>query len=196
MHAASLICACDRFLAWVPQEQFNFISETIRVFGWPTEPVKWRPLYERRRNQDRSFIATATAAATAKETIPMAKASDFFPSNYLRAGDLTGKPRVVTIDRVETGTFENDGKKQTKPVIQFKDNGVKGLVCNKTNFMLIAAIHGDDTDGWSGKRITLYPEMVSFKGQVTESVRVRRAPEPAAPATTTAGQDMNDSIPF
>jgi hypothetical protein len=63
----------------------------------------------------------------------MATANDFFPSNYIRAGDLGGKARTVTIDRVESATFENDGRKQSKPVIHFKDNGVKPLVCNKTN---------------------------------------------------------------
>jgi hypothetical protein len=83
---------------------------------------------------------------------------------------------VVTIDRVETGVFENDGKRQTKPVVHFRDSGIKPLVTNKTNFVMIAAACGEDTDMWPGKRIMLYPDLVAFKGTVTEAVRVKRAP--------------------
>jgi hypothetical protein len=122
----------------------------------------------------------------------MPKASDFFPSNYMRAGDLAGKERIVTIDRVETSTFENDGKKQSKPVVHFRYNGIKPLVCNKTNFLLIAAALGDDSDGWTGKRISLYPDMVGFKGTVQEAVRVRRAPSTKAESEA----EMNDSVSF
>jgi hypothetical protein len=122
----------------------------------------------------------------------MGTAADFFPSNYLSAADLKGAERTVTIDRIETNTFENDGIKKTKPVIHFKDNGVKPIVCNKTNFLLIAAVCGDDTKDWSGKQVCLYSDLVSFKGKVSEAVRVKRpamAPQAApapAPAPTPA----------
>lgn len=106
----------------------------------------------------------------------MPKAVDFFPSQYLRCADLAGNELIVTIDRVETGIFENDGRKQTKPVVHFRENAVKPLVINKTNFLLIAAACGDDTDMWSGKQIVLYPDLVQFKGTVSEAVRVKRAP--------------------
>jgi hypothetical protein len=110
--------------------------------------------------------------------------SDFFPSKYLRAADLKGRKRA-TIDRITTETFENDGRKQTKPVIEFKEQDIKPMVCNKTNFGLIAALCGGETDAWSGKQIELHREMVSFKGKVTESVRVARP-----------DQDFNDEMPF
>jgi hypothetical protein len=117
------------------------------------------------------------------EVITM-KTHDFFPSQYLRAADLAGKERAVTIDRVEAVLFENDGRKQKKPVIHFKDSGVKPLVTNKTNFTMIAAAHGDDSDTWAGKRIVVYPDMVAFKGQVQEAVRVKRV----------LAEEMNDAI--
>src|SRR6516165_9945335 len=106
----------------------------------------------------------------------MGTVSDFYPSNYLSAADLKGAERIVTIDRVETNTFENDGIKKTKPVIHFRDNGIKPIVCNKTNFLLIAAVCGDDTKDWSGKQVCLYPDLVSFKGKVSEAIRVKRPP--------------------
>jgi hypothetical protein len=120
----------------------------------------------------------------------MGTVADFYPSNYLSAADLKGAERIVTIDRVETNTFENDGIKKTKPVIHFKDNGIKPIVCNKTNFLMIAAICGDDSKDWSGKQICLFSDLVSFKGKVSEAIRAKRppmAPQAApAPAPTPA----------
>jgi len=55
----------------------------------------------------------------------MATANDYFPSNYIRAADLGGKPRTVTIDRVAEDLFENDGRKQKKAIAHFRENGVK-----------------------------------------------------------------------
>jgi hypothetical protein len=109
------------------------------------------------------------------------KASDYFPSQYLRCADLNGKERIATIAKVDTAIFENDGKKQTKPVIYFEEAALKPLVANKTNFLLIAASCGDDTDQWPGKQIVLYPDLVGYKGVVTETIRAKRAPSPKPP---------------
>jgi hypothetical protein len=106
----------------------------------------------------------------------MPKVTDFFPSNYLRCPDLNGDTRIVTIDRVETAEFENDGRKQKKPVVYFKEAGIKPLVCNKTNMTAIAlATKEEDSDNWGGKQICLFPDLVSFKGTTTEAIRIRRA---------------------
>jgi hypothetical protein len=116
----------------------------------------------------------------------MPTASDFFPSNYLRCADLKGKERTATIDHVTSEDFENDGKKQRKPVVYFQEKETKPLVCNKTNFLSIAKFCGDNTDEWIGRRVLLTRTMVSFKGQVTEAVRVQRP----------RGDQLNDAIPF
>jgi len=111
----------------------------------------------------------------------MPTVDDFFPPNYLRAADLGGEEHVVTIDRVETDVFENDGRRQTKPILSFRD-GFKPLVVNKTNFLLIAKACGEDSKDWPGKSICIYPVMVSFRGKVQEAIRVKRvtalAPKP------------------
>jgi hypothetical protein len=83
---------------------------------------------------------------------------------------------TATIDKVTSDVFENDGKKAVKPIISFKED-VKDFICNKTNAQFIAKMHGDDTDDWSGKKIGLASELVQFKGQVTESVRVKQPAE-------------------
>jgi hypothetical protein len=131
---------------------------------------------------------TATATANAEE-FGMANIDDFYPSKFLRASDLKGKEITVTIDRVEAEEFEQDGVKRPKPVVHFRNSGIKPLVCNKTNSSRLATALGDkDTDAWAGKQVRLYPDMEEFKGQVHEVVRVRRAPPPI-------GEDLNDEVP-
>jgi hypothetical protein len=120
----------------------------------------------------------------------MASINDFYPSNYLRAADLGGKEVDVTIDRITAEEFEQDGKKRTKPVIHFRNAGIKPLVSNKTNSLLIAtAVGSEDYTMWTGKQVRLYPELVSFKGKVSEAIRVKRTPPPTA-------EELNDGIPF
>ena len=120
----------------------------------------------------------------------MTNINDFFPSNYLRAADLGGKEIDVTIDRVTSEEFEQDGKKRTKPVIHFRNAGIKPLVANKTNSMLLAAACGtEDYLAWPGTQVRLYSELVSFKSKVSEVIRVKRTPAPPA-------DELNDKVPF
>jgi hypothetical protein len=132
---------------------------------------------------------TATVTDTATEEAIMANIDDFYPSPFLRASDLKGKEITVAIDRVEAEEFEQDGVKRTKPVVHFRDKGIKPLILNKTNSTRIAtALGSKDTDTWPGRQVRLYPDMEDFKGQVHEVVRVRRAPPPI-------GEDLNDGVP-
>jgi hypothetical protein len=42
-HAYALSCAtCLKFRGWLPKEAVNFISETVRLFGVPDEPLTIR----------------------------------------------------------------------------------------------------------------------------------------------------------
>jgi hypothetical protein len=41
-HAASVMCVCGRHRGWLPQGVFNFLLESVRCFGRPTEPIKVR----------------------------------------------------------------------------------------------------------------------------------------------------------
>jgi hypothetical protein len=115
----------------------------------------------------------------------MPTVNDFFPSKYLSAADLKGKTVHATIDKISVEEFENDGRRQTKPVITFREKNLKPLVINKTNFLILVKLCGEDTDTWSGKKIGLHMELVSFKGKVTESVRV-----------TQPSQEFNDAVDF
>jgi hypothetical protein len=135
------------------------------------------------------------ATSTGDETMPTIR--DIYQSKYLKAADLRGGTIIVTISRVDVETFENDGKQTIRPVIHFRENNVKPLVCNKTNGELIDKLYPGDFANWSGKKITLAFGLVNVKGQQTETIRVLPPPaeSPAAQKAAVAA-DLNDEIPF
>jgi hypothetical protein len=134
--------------------------------------------------------------------------STAFPSDYLKAGDLAGRTVRVVMSHVEMKDIGDDHK----PVLYFQGKD-KGMVLNKTNANNITALYGDDTDGWAGREIMLFPAMVDFQGQTVEAIRIR-APQPkdgaqaggptymtnggvTGPTTPPRGVDpMSDDIPF
>jgi hypothetical protein len=121
--------------------------------------------------------------------------SDAFPSNYIRAADLKDRQVTVTMSHVNMEDIGGDHK----PVLYFKGKE-KGLVLNKTNSTNIAMIYGDDTDGWEGGEVILFPTMVDFQGKSVAAVRIKVPPRPAArreppPAPPPATDDPMD-IPF
>jgi hypothetical protein len=107
----------------------------------------------------------------------------FTDRDYIYSYDLGGKDRTLTIERVVGATITGDkGKKSKKPVVFFKeskedpDTGKKkGLALNATNGKSIAALYGNDTDAWIGKRITLYSTTTEMGGETVECIRVRKS---------------------
>lgn len=103
-----------------------------------------------------------------------------FPSKYLAAADLRGQDRVVQVSKI-VGAEEVGQAKEKRPVLYF--SGVeKGMVLNKTNAKRIAKLYGNNTDGWIGKSVTLYPSECDFRDEVVPCLRVRDS-MPVAPVT-------------
>jgi hypothetical protein len=98
--------------------------------------------------------------------------NDLYPSNWLKASDIEDS-RVVTIDRLEVAEMQ-DGTR--KPALYFQEEE-KGLILNKTNANAIAAVYGDDTDGWEGQKIQLISVPVEFNGKQVDAIRVRVRPQ-------------------
>ena len=123
------------------------------------------------------------------------KVNEAFPSEFLKADDLQDRTVKLTIDRVEMDEV-GDGR---KPIAYFKD-AKKGLVLNVTNARAIATLAGDDMDTWTGTQIELFSTPVTFKGQVTEGIRVRPIDQvhtkKPAPATTPAPNDLDPDDPI
>lgn len=95
--------------------------------------------------------------------------------DYMFAFDLQGKDVTVTIDRVVAGELTGQGgRKSKKPLCYFRESkSGKPLALNATNCKTIAAMYGNDTDGWVGKRVTLYPTTTQMGGETMECIRVR-----------------------
>lgn len=113
--------------------------------------------------------------------------NELFPSKYIKAADLGGKPLTVTIKSatIEALNNPNGGGQQDKLLLSFV-NQAKKLVCNVTNYNSISDLHGDETDNWPGKRIELYPTKASMGGKSFDAIRVR------APVS----EALNDEIKF
>lgn len=98
--------------------------------------------------------------------------SEAFPTKYVSAPDLQGKDINLTINHV---AMESVGSpSENLPVIYFMGTQ-KGLVLNKTNGQTIAEQHGDESDQWQGKKITLYPTSTDYAGRTVPCIRVRTA---------------------
>src|SRR5262245_32216781 len=111
-HAAQLRCAqCNRHRGWLAQTTFNFISETVRVFGVPSEPFT---------------LPDASHANAGTSTMDVNK---LFPSKFLSAADV-GEGATFTIDKVRVEEIGRNG--DDKPVMSFIDEAKK-LILNKTN---------------------------------------------------------------
>lgn len=132
----------------------------------------------------------------------MVKKHEIFRSKYLKAADLDGRPRTVTIEAARTETLKNDRGEETKTVLYFK--GVRqALPLNLTNWDSVADVTGqDDSDDWPGHKVELYPTTTEMRGKTVDCIRIRAPAQRELPAKKPAAQkqppvaDPNDEIPY
>jgi len=135
--------------------------------------------------------------------------SGAFPSDYLKAADLQGRPFVLTVKSIIIDKIGDD----QKPIVYFNETE-RGLVLNKTNANNISVIYGDETDMWVGKQIELYPATTDYQGRTVDCVRIRapqvrqapmQQPTPPPPQQQWGGGEaypgpgpgeLDDEIPF
>jgi hypothetical protein len=128
-------------------------------------------------------------------------------SRFFKAADLEHEKKF----RIKSVTEEVFGEqKEKKPVVWFtKDE--RGLALNIINRRTLQGAFGDETDGWVGKIIIIYPTTVDFRGKPTPGLRVRipppkgngqpvtaKAPEPVLPPAAAVGADdeLDDETNF
>lgn len=97
------------------------------------------------------------------------KANELCPAPHLEAADFT-KDTTVTIKAVD---FAEVGNEQVTKGVIFFEEFKRGMVLNRTNLKRIIGHHGNETDGWVGKKITLYTSETDFGGKTVECIRVR-----------------------
>lgn len=118
-----------------------------------------------------------------------------FDRDYIGAWDLKGRDVTVTIASVKAGELVGEkGRKAKKPIIRFERTD-KAFAANKTNCKTIAAMYGNDTRKWVGRRITMYATETEFGGNTVECIRVR--PQVPADANSSVGgkQSKNGAEP-
>lgn len=121
--------------------------------------------------------------------------SDVFPSQYVAAADLRGKDVTLEIKSVTLEQMRTHGDKMAqKPVLWFQ-KATKGMVLNSTNARIIAKLYGDETDGWPGKSVTIYPARVKAFGETVDAIRVREV-RPAQPLRQPAPLEIEEPPEF
>lgn len=121
-----------------------------------------------------------------------------FPSEYVRAVDLTDRHPVVILSVALEEIGQN---KEQKPVIRFAHyhDGMdlsgphllraadKRLILNKTNAEVIVSRYGVETDAWPGALLMLSSHQVrNPAGGTTTGVRVEALEKPETPRATEA----------
>jgi hypothetical protein len=122
------------------------------------------------------------------------KLNILFPSKYVKAADLNGKTVTLTIARLVVEKLGHGAEEEKKPVLYF-EKATKGLVLNRTNAMIIGALYGEETDDWTGKRISIYPTKVRAFGSMQDAIRVREE-IPAQPKPVAQAQRTEEPTPM
>lgn len=108
----------------------------------------------------------------------MATIDQLYPGEYIKAGEFGGKPVTLTLKIVERLPIsDGSGGEEPAVVVTFKETEKK-FIMNKTNAVCLRAMFGDDSDDWSGHRVTLHP--VKDESGLSDSgqcIRVKGSPE-------------------
>lgn len=116
-----------------------------------------------------------------------------FTGKYLASADLgTSEPTVkiarVVPEMVEGGEDEKTKKtqKDRKRWIAYFDGKEKGMLLNRTNCILLAALaKSNKTEDWAGHSITLGARDVKLGGETVKGLRIIGSPELSAPLSVT-----------
>jgi hypothetical protein len=145
---------CNSSRGPLPEAAADFLRSSVRVFGTPSAPI---------------FITRAMAPRSANQM----NRNDLFPSRYIKASDLAGKPLTLAIKSASVDALKNmKGDSEDKLVVSFVGQPKK-FVVNRTNYDVIADLYGDETDQWPGKKIELFPSKANLGGRSVDCVRVR-----------------------
>jgi hypothetical protein len=109
-----------------------------------------------------------------------------FKGEYLTAPEFGGRTPTFTITQVKMVRLlaGDDGSEKDKGVLLFKETE-RGVVLNKTNAQSIAAMFGNETDGWIGKRVTFHATEVQVGPKKDLGIRVLGSPDITKPITAT-----------
>ena len=116
-----------------------------------------------------------------------------FPTKYLQKSDFA-QPKLVTVDTVVMEDVSLDNQPaEMKPVLYFA-GAPKGMILNKTNANICAALWGPETTVWAGKQIVAYDDVtIQYQGKLVGGIRLR--PADTAPPVVQAHANTNGIPP-
>lgn len=105
-----------------------------------------------------------------------------FKGDFISAVEFNGRQPTFTIADVKLVAMEDEKTKGTKDkgTIFFKDQ-TRGWVLNKTNAICLAAMFGEETASWAGKRVTLKAQDVKFGPDTVPGIRIVGSPDLKGP---------------
>lgn len=104
------------------------------------------------------------------------KISEIYPRKYATGEDLKGKAYTMTIARVVYEEMHpQPGSPAEKKPVMYMDEAQRGIILGPALARQVAAILGDETADWTGKRVTLYPQPMRVAGQDRIAIRARAA---------------------
>jgi hypothetical protein len=175
-HFGRYTCAsCRAHRRWMSAATYRYLTTIVARFGRPHEPIRTPALTTKGHDMN---------------------LSEMFPSRFLKAGDLKGRPRVATIAGLQHEQFGDGTQKWVMAFVGWP----KTLPLNKTNGFAVGDLYGPNTENWIGKRILVAEEMVTFKNERKNSIRLK-APPPQAPTAVTVpdtpppDEDPDEGIP-
>jgi hypothetical protein len=117
--------------------------------------------------------------------------------------DLLGRDVTITIERVRIDELVRKGGAKEKKGVVYIVGRDKMWVLNRTNADTIVKLYGRETEGWHGKRVTLYPTTATFGRETVPCIRVRpqvpaaKGERPPAPPPRPEGAvDPEDEPPL
>lgn len=106
-----------------------------------------------------------------------------FDSEHLSSIDLDGKTVTITITGAEPTKIQGEAGEQSKLLVRFAGKAKQTWVVPVTVAASLAAMFGDELDGWKGKRVTIHAERVESFGEMVDAIRPVGSPDIAAPVT-------------
>ena len=106
----------------------------------------------------------------------------FFDYDYLSAYDIDDQELIVTIKSAKYEEVTGEKGRKDKCIVLYFQEIDKGMVMNVTNSKRITLLYNTPVvEQWYGKRIQLYAEQTSLKGEPIMGLRVREfVPKDAA----------------
>lgn len=128
---------------------------------------------------------------------------NFIKAGEFGTGEIPAQP-TWTISRVALEKLESiamadtesaTGKLKTKGIVYFKEIG-QGWVLNRTNIMCLVEMWGADTDGWVGKRVTLFAADVRVGPKMDKGIRIKGSPDLTREVTVSVKLPRRKPIPM